>query len=113
MEQKTLYLHSRGLPVRALQFLLKKYEPGLAVDGLFGPRTERAVRAAQRKLEVIPADGIAGPYTLAALTKAAKSSRPADPLPRLKPPDHPSFGSQFERRGSEGWNGGRFGGVLR
>ena len=31
MEQKTLYLHSRGQPVRALQLLLKKYEPGLAL----------------------------------------------------------------------------------
>ena len=95
MEQKTLYLHSRGQPVRALQLLLKKYEPGLAVDGLFGPRTERAVRAAQRKLEVVPADGIAGPYTLAALTKAAKGSQSANPLPRPKPPDHPSSGSQL------------------
>ena len=93
MDQKTLYLHSRGQPVRALQLLLKKYEPGLAVDGIFGPRTERAVRAAQRKLEIVPADGIAGPYTLAALTRAAKGAQPANPSP--PPPQHPSFGQQF------------------
>ena len=53
-----LYLHSHGQPVRALQMLLRRFEPALTVDGRFGPKTERAVRLAQRRLGLFPADGM-------------------------------------------------------
>ncbi len=41
----------------------------LKVDGSFGPRTEAAVRAVQRSLDMVP-DGIVGPKTWAALDGA-------------------------------------------
>ena len=91
MHPKTLYLHSHGQPVRALQLLLKAYEPGLAVDGRFGLGTEHAVRTAQRKLAIFPVDGIAGPHTLGALAKAAKPVQPpASALPKA-----PSLGARI------------------
>ena len=74
MHPKSLYLHSSGAAVRALQLLLRRYEPDLPVDGSFGRKTERAVRVAQRKLEVFCVDGIAGSHTLATLAKAAKAA---------------------------------------
>ena len=86
MDSKTLYLHSHCQAVRALQLLLKKYESNLTVDAKFGPRTEHAVRTAQRKLAIFPADGIAGPHTLDALAKAAKAAGPTNPLPRPASP---------------------------
>ena len=70
MDEKTLYLQSSGPQVSALHVLLKKYDPQLAVDSSFSPKTEHAVRAAQRKLGVFPADGLADPYTLAMILKA-------------------------------------------
>ena len=94
MHPKTLYLHSRGQPVRALQLLLKAYEPGLAVDGIFGPRTERAVRGAQRKLGLFPADGEAGSVTLAALAHAAQATQHPKPAQPPKPHQPVSFGAQ-------------------
>ena len=50
--------------VMKLQTLLE-----LKVDGSFGPRTEAAVRAVQRSLNMVP-DGIVGPKTWAALDRA-------------------------------------------
>ncbi len=56
----------RGSDVRILQRLLTKHGHALAIDGVFGPGTEAAVRRfqAQRGLEV---DGIVGPRTLEAM----------------------------------------------
>ena len=67
-----LKIGSHGGTVRPLQAMLKHYDPALVTDGAFGPRTERAVRLAQRRLGLFPPDGIAGPITLGALAKAAK-----------------------------------------
>ena len=52
----------RGFPVRPLQQLLRAHGYTLAVDGIFGPNTEAAVKAFQdaRNLQV---DGIVGPQT--------------------------------------------------
>ena len=96
MHAKTLYLHSSGPQVRALQLLLRPYDSALAVDGRFGPITERAVRAAQRKLGVFPIDGMAGPFTLTALTKAARTDKPARPTP---PPTSAHVASVGQRLG--------------
>lgn len=55
---------SRGAAVKELQRLLG----GIAVDGIFGPKTEAAVKAYQRQYKLV-IDGIVGPKTWAALLK--------------------------------------------
>ena len=75
LHPKTLHLHSSGPQVRALQLLLRTYEPWLAVDGRFGPKTEHAVRTAQRRLDIFPADGLAGTHTMAALAHASAATQ--------------------------------------
>lgn len=63
-----LRIGSRGNEVMALQRMLQRYDPTLRADGVFGPRTERAVRLSQRRNGLYPPDGIAGPMTMGALT---------------------------------------------
>jgi peptidoglycan hydrolase-like protein with peptidoglycan-binding domain len=68
---------SRGDAVRAVQEEMRfrdlSDEPGkaLAVDGIFGPKTDAAVRAFQRAVAhdvpSFPVDGIVGPLTWQAL----------------------------------------------
>ena len=57
-----------GAAVRALQTTLRTCHQqfGLAIDGKFGPATDRALRNAQRSLK-IKADGVYGPQTREAL----------------------------------------------
>ncbi|WP_083678442.1 peptidoglycan-binding protein [Nocardiopsis sp. CNR-923] len=58
---------SSGLVVEAIQRLLNaKYALHLVEDGLYGPRTEAAVRGAQDDLGVA-VDGVVGPDTFRAL----------------------------------------------
>lgn len=59
----TLRRGARGAHVQSLQRLLG----GLALDGIFGPRTEQAVRAFQQA-NGLKVDGIVGRRTWAALT---------------------------------------------
>ncbi len=51
-----------GTAVRKLQTTLNKLGYGLEVDGAFGPKTEKAVRAYQKKVGIL-IDGIVGPQT--------------------------------------------------
>ena len=51
-----------GQPVRTLQYLLNDRGAGLAVDGVFGPRTAAAVRTFQGT-HGLAVDGIVGPKT--------------------------------------------------
>lgn len=62
----------KGPEVAVLQQILRAagFQPGV-VDGIFGPRTEAAVRAAQEALGVT-VDGIAGPVTLQGLQQMAQ-----------------------------------------
>jgi len=62
---------SRGEAVRALQTALTAAGYALAADGVFGPATERAVRAFQARHGLF-VDGIAGPATMAALGGGGK-----------------------------------------
>lgn len=52
----------RGEPVQKLQRMLNEYGADLAVDGDFGPKTDRAVRLFQRQ-QGLAADGVVGVYT--------------------------------------------------
>jgi len=72
----TLGLGSRGAAVRTLQGELARlgYLPGGAADGVFGARTWHAVVAFQGWSHLIR-DGVAGPRTLGAL-RAARRPRP-------------------------------------
>jgi peptidoglycan hydrolase-like protein with peptidoglycan-binding domain len=63
----TLRRSDKAHPVPALQYLLRELGEDVPVDGQFGPRTEAAVRAVQRRSE-LTADGVAGPRTWAAVT---------------------------------------------
>jgi N-acetyl-anhydromuramyl-L-alanine amidase AmpD len=66
-----LYRGSTGPQVAELQRLLKTVYPAYAgdllVDGVYGPRTEPAVREFQRRYGGLEVDGIVGPATAAAL----------------------------------------------
>ena len=78
---------SRGQKVSQLQYMLNimaEYVssiPPVAVDGIFGPRTQEAVRAFQR-FAGLPEDGIVGPQTWNALYNRAITliKEPAIPL---------------------------------
>jgi hypothetical protein len=75
----------RGHDVRVLQALLQT-----TVDGQFGPATATAVRAFQRSAG-LPASGVVGPLTVAALRRGApRAPGPAPPTwAPAAPPDAP------------------------
>jgi hypothetical protein len=93
----TLRKGDRGVAVRRLQRKL-----GVAVDGVFGPQTDRAVRRFQRR-KGLTADGIVGPMTRGKLGLARFAS--ADVR-------HPTKRSPA-RRGNGGGSGVRLPRVLR
>ena len=56
----------RNHPVRTLQRLLRQHGHTVVVDGIFGPKTDAAVRAFQTAAH-LTVDGIVGPQTWGAL----------------------------------------------
>ena len=58
-------------PVKTLQYLLRARGHSVAVDGIFGPLTEAAVRALQQQ-KGLAVDGIVGPNTWSALIITVK-----------------------------------------
>jgi peptidoglycan hydrolase-like protein with peptidoglycan-binding domain len=83
-----------GFDVSALQFALAWHGfPSGAFDGVFGSRLDTACRRFQRWAG-LPADGVAGPATLKALTRP----RPRSPLGFSWPVDAP-VGDRFGPRG--------------
>jgi peptidoglycan hydrolase-like protein with peptidoglycan-binding domain/Flp pilus assembly protein TadD len=79
------YASDGSAPVRALQRHLARsgYRPG-RVDGLYGPLTEQAVERFQTA-HGLSADGVAGPRTLARLSKNAASHRRPSHHARRRP----------------------------
>jgi hypothetical protein len=80
--------------VKALQTLLGKDGFSLAVDGLFGPDTEAAVKRFQLEQGLLD-DGVVGPVTWAALAGVAPPD-PTKTLPTTYPANDASLLSQLE-----------------
>jgi peptidoglycan hydrolase-like protein with peptidoglycan-binding domain len=57
---------SQGHPVKTLQYLLDAHGRTVTVDGIFGPKTDAAVRAFQQDKH-LTVDGAVGPKTWSAL----------------------------------------------
>jgi peptidoglycan hydrolase-like protein with peptidoglycan-binding domain len=64
-------------PVQTLQYLLRARGHTVAVDGIFGPNTESAVRAFQQEKN-LSVDGIVGPNTWSALIVQVKQGSQGD-----------------------------------
>jgi peptidoglycan hydrolase-like protein with peptidoglycan-binding domain len=64
-------------PVRPLQQLLRARGHTVAVDGIFGPQTESAVRAFQQS-KGLAADGIVGPQTWRSLIVQVRKGSTGD-----------------------------------
>jgi len=68
---------NQGHPIRALQFLLRAHGYNLAVDAIFGPATEAAVKAFQTS-KGMTADGIVTSQTWPALIIQVKKGSQGD-----------------------------------
>jgi peptidoglycan hydrolase-like protein with peptidoglycan-binding domain len=64
-------------PVKTLQYLLRARGHTVAVDGIFGPKTDAAVRAFQQQ-KGLAVDGIVGPNTWSALIITVKKGSQGD-----------------------------------
>ena len=64
-------------PVQTLQHLLRARGHAVTVDGIFGPKTENAVRAFQQEKN-LAVDGIVGPNTWSALILQVKQGSQGD-----------------------------------
>jgi len=90
-----LRLGSRGSDVMNLQGLLSEQnqpDPALTIDGVFGMRTDAAVRVFQQR-HGLKADGIVGPLTAKALGVTFIFEPPPAPLPRAPGPPPPATAS--------------------
>jgi len=67
----------KAFPVRSLQQLLRARNHSVAVDGIFGPATESAVKAFQHN-RGLAADGIVGPNTWPKLVVQVKQGSTGD-----------------------------------
>lgn len=76
--KKTLSRGQRGKEVSELQSELKKQGYTLEVDGIFGSKTETAVRHFQKENKLRKVDGIVGPETWGALLELNKKQQQQD-----------------------------------
>ncbi len=92
---RTVREGSRGTPVRAVQYYLRRLAayysdvPTVTVDGVFGPATTRAVRAWQSRAG-LAVDGIVGRATWASLYDAALALQTSGPVVRVAAPPLPA-----------------------
>ena len=79
-----LFRGSEGPQVAELQRRLndEEYAQDLVVDGIFGPKTEAAVKAFQRRTRGLKVDGIVGPATSAELRLELVPDEPPTATPR-------------------------------
>lgn len=94
-------LGDRSETVRVVQHLLTKHGYDLALDGVFGAKTDIALRDFQTR-HGLDVDGIAGPATMAAL-RVLPVVPPAEPEPEPEPDyrDQPGFPVWSYRRQGE------------
>jgi peptidoglycan hydrolase-like protein with peptidoglycan-binding domain len=64
-------------PVKTLQYLLRARGRTVTVDGIFGPKTDAAVRAFQQQAHLV-VDGKVGPKTWSALIVTVKKGSTGD-----------------------------------
>ena len=98
---RTMKRGDRGWDVAAMQYILARrgYPPG-AIDAVFGPMTDTALRNFQRALG-LSADGLAGPATIAGLRhgSASRGTTPVVNGPvRLLRPVPGGIGDRFGAR---------------
>jgi peptidoglycan hydrolase-like protein with peptidoglycan-binding domain len=70
-------LGDTGHPVRTLQQLLRAHGQTNAVDGIFGPKTEIAVRSVQTS-RLLTVDGVVGNHTWPAVIMSVRRGRTGD-----------------------------------
>src|SRR5262245_31478331 len=68
---------SNGHPVKSFQYLLRARSHTVAVDGIFGPQTDAAVKAFQA-IKGLAANGTVGPETWTALILQVKKGSTGD-----------------------------------
>lgn len=79
-------LGDKGTEVTEVQKLLSLLGYDLVIDGSFGDRTDRSLKAFQKKMG-LTVDGVAGPKTIEALKNAQKKSAKEDVTP-ITPKDY-------------------------
>jgi len=79
-DARTIALGDLGAAVTQIQAILAATGYTVAVDGRFGPQTDRAVRAWQR-VHRLTVDGIVGPVTWATLRPAVRLTPPRPRTP--------------------------------
>lgn len=94
---------NQGHPIRTLQFLLRAHGHTLAVDGMFGPVTEAAVKAFQTS-KGMTADGIVTPQTWPALIIQVKKGSHGDAVRGVQ--------EEFQFRSGEPGKGLKVDGVF-
>lgn len=102
---RTMKRGDRGWDVAAMQYILARrgYPPG-AIDAVFGPMSDAALRNFQRAYGLV-ADGLVGPVTISALRRASPSRGTTPvangPVRLLRPVPGP-IGDRFGARRSRG-----------
>jgi len=86
---------SQGAAVRDLQNKLRQLGYNIAVDGIFGPQTEAAVKDFQKKYG-LTVDGIVGPQTLGKLNEVLSKPQPPQQQP-LGQWLHPEVAEAYQR----------------
>jgi len=103
-----------GDAVKEVQTILSEFGYTVAVDGQFGPQTEKAVRSWQ-KSNGLYVDGIAGPITTASLRRAVRGQAvQVTPVAPSVPEHYDQWvalavcesGSRWDYNGSSGYDGG-------